>query len=70
MSTKDNLLLESDDRINRLLFELAKEQERLDRRRERFATDQLKQLELDRWQRDFDDRRRHFVRLKEQTAGL
>lgn len=70
MSTKDDLLLESDDRLTRLLFELAREQERLDRRRERAATDQLKQLELDRWQRDFDERRRNFVRLKEQTAGL
>lgn len=70
MSTKDKLLLQNEDSINRQLFFVVKRMEKLAEERAKSPTDQHRQLELDRIQSYLEEKQRSLRRIKEQTARL
>jgi len=67
--SKKEILLQQERNANRFLFSLAEQQNELDRSRELFPNDQLRQLEFDRIQRILDDKRRKVRRHKTQLAN-
>lgn len=70
MSTKERLLLQTDDDLTRRLFRLEDQRKLLAEIRALHPNEQIIQLQADRDERELEETRQRLLRLKAQTAGL